>query len=770
MSQPAEVDSTRLCGWASGDPHSLCNSLLAVRTAELEKDPARARGARAQLEALATAHPDWPVAWYGLGIARLAAAMLGVLSDAGPLAPAGLSGESGGAAALVRSLTLDPGFTAAGTALALAPLGREGSYQLDARITALESLEAQLSGPALLGAGLLEHEARRSAKAVEFFQRALATGEVAVGLADLALAQELYRLGRALEGRSALLAGAADTSEGGRHAYRWQLALVADPGELTAWDMTAPGERPAWLANFWARRDVQGGLPDGGRLQEHYRRLEYAFEHFRITVPQVGRSQAPGVAETVDFASRRAALDYLQHSPVMSGRDPLVEAYNQMAATINRVGELGSLLGEHTPFDSYVRTQDILDDRGIVYVRQGKPDATARTHSGEAIELWVYDRASGPLVLSFHEVNFDGQVGASRLVPTVLSANPQLRDQVCHLKPSICSATADPSDPVLIAGDTSTSRTRFMSRAQVMKRLANISFENIDQEFRESTRLSNGVAMRHEHDEGVAAIVEATSTDHAERTFSGPLHPIVQIYGLDKDPGASPRLVVVFAVPGKELEWTSPASAGGRSIYPLHLEILTASSDGAERATDTTRYFATRAPLGDGEFLSGVLEIPLPAGRHEATLVISQANGRGAVAAIGAVKLPGESEGLELSDLVLGKEGTGLTWPSGTSEVSLNPLNAYHVGGTAEVYFQIRGLRTGAEVSTTYRIFRAQDDSTRPPRLEMRTSGRASGDRWEVSRRLGLGRLKAGAYRVEVTVSDRNAQAKTVAWMTVTER
>src|SRR5690606_11151962 len=111
----------------------------------------------------------------------------------------------------------------------------------------------------------------------------------------------LYLLGQAEPASASYYAGAVDTSNMTQRAYRAELTMVAEPEELVAWDSTTVGEHAEWLRVFWNTRDVAEGWPVGTRLQEHYRRVEAAWQRYRLTIPATGRHKAFSVARHFDF-------------------------------------------------------------------------------------------------------------------------------------------------------------------------------------------------------------------------------------------------------------------------------------------------------------------------------------------------------------------------------------------------------------------------------------------------------------------------------------
>ncbi|HET6779294.1 MAG TPA: GWxTD domain-containing protein [Gemmatimonadales bacterium] len=126
---------------------------------------------------------------------------------------------------------------------------------------------------------------------------------------------------------------------------RYDIGLVADPQELSAFDRLQSPARPAWLRRFWEDRDLEDLRPRGSRLREHYRRIGVARERFRL-------------------------LSYPRH-------------YELNELWINRDAEY--------------------DDRGLVYIRHGEPDVTASALRVGACPntSWLYRRLEGNLVLHF---------------------------------------------------------------------------------------------------------------------------------------------------------------------------------------------------------------------------------------------------------------------------------------------------------------------------------------------------------------------------------
>lgn len=716
----------------------LCAGLIQARRAEGSADKQAAVQSRDLLERVVTERPTWPLAWYGLGLARIQIARAGVVARPGPLHPIGVSNEAGAANAFVRALELDSSLVEAANALALMSLPREGASRLAERHAMLQRRMPALSATGRFGAALVALEVGDGRAVIRYLAPLAERG--GPGGVHLALARGYYQAGEPDLGRAALLAGAADTGAAGIAAYRRELTLIAEPGELVTWDSLPPAARPAFLAAFWAERDVRGGVADGARLVEHYQRVEYVWAQFRRRVPQVGLQRNAGVAMTTDYGADELMIRFA--GEYMSGDDPAV------VAEIMRLDSDTKLLGVAGAFRGLRSSQEMIDDRGLIWLRHGKPDKVARTSDGLALEVWRYERPEGALVLQFREENFDGQVGASVLVPSLITANPLQRDQLCHLEQSLCTTNADPSGSVLMMGGSQKNNPGF-------GRLVG------DAKVNTTARVARYRSL------GLETIAEATTTDAYARRFPRAITPVVQLYGLVRLPDGGGRAVVAFAVPGAELAYTTPPEAAGRAVYPLRLEILLARrGDGTRAELDTLRRFATAAPLREGQYLTGVVELPVAPGEYVASVVLSQED-RGAIARMQAVAVPSAEGKLRISDVVLGREGSGARWQSGTQSVPLNPLNSYPKGGEAELYYQVAGLTAGSSFKTRVELFDADAPPEGKPRLVISFDASSATTRSEVTRTLGLSSLLPGRYRLRVTLAQGDASTSALSWLKI---
>lgn len=740
----ASLPDPSRCAASGASLGRLCEGLLLTRRAELGEKADDANRAEALLRRTVEEKPGWAVAWYGLGVARLELARFKVLAREGPLQPSGLSWVAGATVALVRALELDSTMIGAAEALALAPMPREGISRVGERLAILKRLRGSLplSPQSRLALGRLEREAGSADIAAALIGEAMAHGADS-GVAMFEMSRALHKAGRPVEGRGLLFAGAERTTTAeAKRRYREELSWVATPAELASWDSTAIAGRKAWLENFWGERDVREGREPGERLAEHYVRIEFAIKNFQVTVPQVGRQRVRGVAMATDldwFAPPGAVS-----SDAAAPAEGQGEAENDLALA----NAYSSVVGVKVPFRIFSVTQDLIDDRGVVWIRHGKPDLKTQTVGGTAGEAWLYRRqGEAPLVLYFSEADFDGSAGASVLIPTPAGGSAEAINQLCGGGIGLCDR--------LQADAINAGRGSLGSGAPRQRAPSEIRVSS-DQ-------------IRNQRNAGIAQIKRAVTSDAFPLTFEAPLEPIAQIYGLDRASGGAPRLVVAFAIPGDKLSYGTPPEAGGRAIYPVRVRLLSINQATGERhGLHSLRQFAAAAPLKGGQFLTGVAEMRVPPGRYTTTLVLTQEAGKGAMARLAAVEAPGAA-GLRVSDVVLGREGSGVWWNSGSSRVPMNPLNAYAKGASADLYYQVSGLRAGQSYATRLEFIPAADKEEKP-KLTLSFSATADGPRAEVLRSVGLENLDPGSYRMRVTVRGGGEEASAIAWLLIAKK
>ncbi len=330
---------------------------LAYRLGEVTGANTHYDDAASEFEWAAELQPQWPYAWYGLGLAELALGESSVIPFENIRQVLGKDYLSKATAAFARAAEVDPAFAAAVVDLADAAMRQRIRPRLEVALGAVREAAATEAArvPAVqLARGRLERIAGNSDSSVVALHRYLGVGGDS-GIGHLELARSLYFGGRETEGRQAYFAG-IERAESERAAalYRQDAGWAATPEELAAFDRLTVGDRAPWLRRFWERRDLADVRAPGERLAEHHRRYFYALDHYRLL-------------------SRHRRYDVI---------------------------------------NPYRNEQQEFDDRGIIYLRHGEPDrrasfASPRIRRGAREidvppnESWLYVRPDRNLVFHF---------------------------------------------------------------------------------------------------------------------------------------------------------------------------------------------------------------------------------------------------------------------------------------------------------------------------------------------------------------------------------
>jgi hypothetical protein len=214
--------------------------------------------------------------------------------------------------------------------------------------------------------------------------------------------------------------------------------------------------------------------------------------------------------------------------------------------------------------------------------------------------------------------------------------------------------------------------------------------------------------------------------------------------------GAPGQVLVVFALPGDKLEHV--ALPDGGAGYPVVLRVIATNAAGQIVRLDTTRRFRADQPLAKGQYLFGLEQLTLAPGTWDVRLLVTEPelDAGGAIGRIG-VTIPSSAK-LTLSDLVLGREGSGLSWQGPAGAVPLNPLDAFPPKGSAELYYELHGATPDSTYQTDIEVKGVYGDAKGTVHLTFKEKARSSLVR--ARRSIGLSKLETGQYRVTVTVTE----------------
>ena len=659
---------------------------IAYRLGELTRGKSHYDAAASEFEWASELRPDFPYAWYGLGLAELALGEHASLAIENIRQMLGKDYLSKAARAFARAAEADPSFASAVVDLANTALVQRIRPRLEVALNAVRIAAGSPAGryaELQLVRGRVEREAGEADSALAAFRSYIIVGgDSGVGL--LELARTSYFARRAPQGWQAYFAGArATTSAQALTLYRTDLSWIADSAELTAFDGLPDGAaRARWLEQFWTRRDVVEARDVGERLAEHYRRWFYARRNFRLV-------------------SRHRHYDITERY-----RSPQLE----------------------------------FDDRGVIYLRHGEPDRRARLADAtlEPNESWMYRRQQGGDLI-FHFVARDDASDYKLLESLV---------DVLGFSRAVHAATG--SDPAVSA--------LYESRDD---------FGPLYQRIARSQRAPGG-ELAQDRQLGRRSIAVGTTSDSYEQRFDQPLDVVTSEFVVGaggSTTSAGQVLHLVFAIPADRL---APERGEDGVRYPLRFRVVV--SDSADRVVarlDTLRVFGARQPLRSPSFLTGRLALPVPAGEYHYRLLVTSPDGAAGDLVTDSLRvetLDPNARTLAVSDVVVGRDGSGLVWVPAGDTVRLNPLNRFPERSAAELYYEIYGLSAGAVYHTVVRLDKEGGRSVfsaigrlfgggRSPVL-LEFDAPADGPVTRVHRGIELRDVAKGNYRLTVIITD----------------
>src|SRR5438132_13067554 len=266
------------------DPLIHCRlGFIAYRLGEVANSKAHYDDAAGEFEWAGELRPDWPYAWYGLGLAELAQGEHAVIAIENLRQQLGKDYLSKAARALARATQADPSFAQASIDLANTALTQRIQPRLEVALQAVRLAAASTAGRnagVQLARGRVEREVGEADSSVAGFQAYLSVGGDS-GLGLLELARTYYYAQRPGEGWHTYFAGARLARSAAALAlYRADLSALVGPDEMAPFDgFTSPGKRAAWLERIWIRRDANTAREAGERPAEHYRRRLSAWPH-----------------------------------------------------------------------------------------------------------------------------------------------------------------------------------------------------------------------------------------------------------------------------------------------------------------------------------------------------------------------------------------------------------------------------------------------------------------------------------------------------------
>ncbi len=684
-------------------------AFLLLRQGELDSSGKLLRKAGEEFYNVTARHDDWPLAWYGIGLTERALARGKFPVRPARFHPLGADHNQGAIQAFVYALQKDSTFlpAAEGLAEAVQATTRWG-YTGKARDALRRT--AAYSAQTLLVRARLERRDNHRERSVELLQRALQLGGDS-GVVYQELARDQFALGQDSVALASYWMGVqTSTSPAAVHMLSEQLQLIARPGELAGFDSLTAMGRTTLVRRFWTIREVDAGVPKGSRLREHFHRYELAAGAFR---PRHG-GMTPVAMNRV---SRMAAAFGYGPSPTTEGGF-YSSRYTYQAPYSFYTTRLGPPMGR-TPKSPFG-----LDD-GYAIATAGQGDDRA---FGDSYRQFTSRQIAGGMLDEIEPASgeFD------RRGEALLRYGPP-DDMVGNLW-----IYHRPEGDLAIA----VNGWRPGSYCAVNSRYCGI-------EMRGYLRPGEGYAIR---DELRASRDTLLATDRMLRPFRNELDAAVDAYAMIDGGTGEGRILVALAIPARQVE---PQLLANGFVYPVRIQLIAAPPSGAYRVErDTTRYFRTDRRLGDDEYLQAVELLPVAPANYHLRVVIQTVDGaRGTVGGDDSVEVNSVRRGVALSDIVLGRDGSGLSWWSGTDRLKLNPSGKVSRDEPLHLYYQLGGLPLGRPYQTTLEVFHATSPQEKAL-IALSYDEVADSPVMEIQRVLDLNRLERGVHTIRLTIRD----------------
>ncbi len=249
----------------------------------------------------------------------------------------------------------------------------------------------------------------------------------------------------------------------------------------------------------------------------------------------------------------------------------------------------------------------------------------------------------------------------------------------------------------------------------------------------------------------------ATKSDSHTPFVPRPWNAVIQAFGLGAGVDRTGETLVSYAIPFDSL--TPTRRADGSTTYRVAARVVGYDlKSGKSFSVDTVREFgAPRTGAGARGHVSGTFEFAVDPGSWQVAVKMWQpGDSLGAYALLTPIRVDDNSP-LMLSDLVLGA-ANGLSWtaPDGNA-FPLGVLAAWRVGSTADLYYEVRGVKAGDEYRTVVTV--TDPDAKGLPAIQVEANDRAATPTTAARKSIGLAQLKPGTYRLTVTVTHAGVSA-----------
>ncbi|MFZ5622816.1 MAG: GWxTD domain-containing protein, partial [Gemmatimonadota bacterium] len=480
--------------------------------------------------------------------------------------------------------------------------------------------------------------------------------------------------------------GARDDDSASVAAYLKDLGYLFTARDSAAFSERRGEARVAWLKEFWDQRDAESLHGEGERLMEHYRRLAFARQHFRLPEgPRQYHAWERVRTGSTEFDDR--GVIYVRHGP------PDHESGTPAGLEVARIkADTPATLVVRNPDNAQPVLNGGADDRtagpmtGVGVPLSGafmnplarKSPMQLRKFAPPPMLAWRYERPEGDLVFYFRactQLNpgdrdeagaLTGRLGLVgrpcpappdyRLVPSVLD--------FLHINPELALGTR--SIRVSEGSAFSTWLLQLSGASDEARRLIGADI------------YSAPLLAREARDIGERHLAIGLGTDTYPLAFARQLEGRIELLRVGRKDDRD-LLHVVYAINAADL---TPIDEDGKPTARLRLRAVAQDARGSVLARlDTLRVIAAAAWPERG-YLMGRAALELPPGAERVRLALFEELPAGMPAAglVGGAQLLERREAppLRLSDIVLGSPTVALSWmPTERDTVWFNPAGRF---------------------------------------------------------------------------------------------
>ena len=367
------------------------------------------------------------------------------------------------------------------------------------------------------------------------------------------------------------------------------------------------------------------------------------------------------------------------------------------------------------------------DDRGIVYLRHGTPSfrVTPFLYGSTANESWRYDRVDGEWFFHFCT---QGDLRDYRLIESAVD-----------ISFSRCNTGGVQIDQLL------------MSRYELSPMYTRMATWG---------RHGRARVAREERNLGRASIAEGTTSDSYELRYVRSLPVVIRPLVVGRQ-GQQSILHVAIAV-GDLLPSTWQF---GAATIPLRLRFSAFDDDGNAVGRIDTTVVRRVDPAQPGVMV--LLDIPLPVGRWIFRLAVESGDSAGTLLRRDTVEVHDFMSGLEISDLMVGAQGSAAWVTSPVDTAFVDPEQTFQSNQFLELYYEVYGLEAGVGYQTRLEVRRKKTGlldklfGGTPSTISFHFEELARAERVRARRTIDLDPLEPGTYWLEIEIIDGNAHSVT---------